>query len=362
MRAIDAGILVCGECHQLNRADGNEHPRCSRCGAKLHPRRPNSIARTWALLISAMILYVPANLLPIMTVNMLGKGSPATIMGGVVTLIQADMFPIALVVFVASIVVPTFKLVGIALLLYSVQRHQPMSARQRIMMYRFIEWVGRWSMLDIFVIAILVALVNFGNLASIEANLGAAAFASVVVLTMLAAVTFDPGLSGTTPIWTTRMSDLPSPKKHKTSNWSAIWVLPLVALAIGAWLGWRAYDQAGVLIQVRFESSDGIQAKKTEVLYKGIAVGKVVALDVSEDIKGVVATIEMDKEARQYLSKGTRFWLVKPRVSLAGVTGLETLVSGVYIAVDPVKGEKEERNFTALKQPPPFPTGCPACT
>ncbi len=142
MRAIDAGILVCGECHQLNRADGNEHPRCSRCGAKLHPRRPNSIARTWALLISAMILYVPANLLPIMTVNMLGKGSSATIMGGVVTLIQADMFPIALVVFVASIVVPTFKLVGIALLLYSVQRHQPMSARQRIMMYRFIE-MGR---------------------------------------------------------------------------------------------------------------------------------------------------------------------------------------------------------------------------
>ncbi|MCU9021147.1 paraquat-inducible protein A [Pseudomonas aeruginosa] len=194
MRAIDAGILVCGECHQLNRADGNEHPRCSRCGAKLHPRRPSSIARTWALLISAMILYVPANLLPIMTVNMLGKGSPATIMGGVVTLIQADMFPIALVVFVASIVVPTFKLAGIALLLYSVQRHQPMSARQRIMMYRFIEWVGRWSMLDIFVIAILVALVNFGNLASIEANLGAAAFASVVVLTMLAAVTFDPRL------------------------------------------------------------------------------------------------------------------------------------------------------------------------
>ncbi|MFU7069223.1 paraquat-inducible protein A, partial [Pseudomonas aeruginosa] len=107
MRAIDAGILVCDECHQLNRIGEEQVPRCSRCGAKLHPRRPNSIARTWALLISAMILYVPANLLPIMTVNMLGKGSPATIMGGVVTLIQADMFPIALVVFVASIVVPT---------------------------------------------------------------------------------------------------------------------------------------------------------------------------------------------------------------------------------------------------------------
>jgi len=95
---------------------------------------------------------------------------------------------------VASILVPTFKLVGIALLLYSVQRHQPLSARQRILMFRFIEWIGRWSMLDIFVIAILVALVSFGNLASIEAGAGALAFSGVVVLTMLAAITFDPRL------------------------------------------------------------------------------------------------------------------------------------------------------------------------
>ncbi|MCP8467869.1 paraquat-inducible protein A [Pseudomonas sp. ZM23] len=194
MRAIDAGILVCGECHQLNRRVVDDETVCTRCGAVVHDRRPNSIVRTWALLITAAILYIPANLLPIMTVNFLGSGMPATIMEGVVELINADMVPVAAVVFVASILVPTFKLVGIALLLYSVQRHQPLSARQRIMMYRFIEWIGRWSMLDIFVIAILVTLVNFGNLASIEANLGAAAFATVVVLTMLAAVTFDPRL------------------------------------------------------------------------------------------------------------------------------------------------------------------------
>ncbi|WP_193791194.1 MlaD family protein, partial [Pseudomonas sp. BIOMIG1BDMA] len=131
------------------------------------------------------------------------------------------------------------------------------------------------------------------------------------------------------------MSDLPAPKKHQTSNWSAIWILPLLALVIGAWLAWRAYDEAGPVIQVRFESGDGIQAKKTEVLYKGISVGKVVDLSVSEDIKGVIASIELTKESREYLNNDTRFWLVKPRVSLAGVTGLETLVSGVYIAVDP---------------------------
>ncbi|MBV2133365.1 paraquat-inducible protein A [Pseudomonas sp. MAP12] len=194
MRAIDAGILVCDECHQLNRQRHDTPQRCRRCGASLHARRPHSIVRTWALLLTAALLYIPANLLPIMTVNLFGQGSPATIMEGVLELIHADMLPIALVVFVASILVPTFKLVGIALLLYSVQRHQLLSPRQRIAMFRFIEWIGRWSMLDIFVIAILVALVSFGNLASIEAGAGAMAFAAVVVLTMLAALTFDPRL------------------------------------------------------------------------------------------------------------------------------------------------------------------------
>ena len=203
MRAIDAGILICGECHELNRQDPEtDEQTCTRCGALVHARRPDSLMRTWALLLTSAILYIPANLLPIMTINSLGQGSPSTIMAGVIELVQHGMIPIAAVVFVASILVPTFKLVGIALLLFSVQRHQPLSARQRIIMYRFIEFIGRWSRLDIFVIAILVAVVNFGRIASIEANLGAVAFASVVVLTMLAAVTFDPRL-----IWDNTESD-----------------------------------------------------------------------------------------------------------------------------------------------------------
>jgi len=203
MRAIDAGILICLECHELNRQEDSQAvQRCTRCGAKVYPRRPASILRTWAFLLTAAVLYLPANLLPIMTVNTLGKGSPDTIMSGVITLAQHGMYPIAAVVFIASILVPTFKLIGLALLLYSVQRRQPLSARQRIWMYRFIEFIGRWSMLDIFVIAILVAVVNFGQLASVSANAGAIAFASVVILTMLAAVTFDPRL-----IWDNTESD-----------------------------------------------------------------------------------------------------------------------------------------------------------
>jgi paraquat-inducible protein A len=203
MRAIDAGLLVCHECHKLNKQEPDSRRQfCSRCGGVIHARRPDSLVRTWALLLTAAILYIPANLLPIMTVNSLGKGQSDTIMSGIVELANLGMLPIAAVVFIASILVPIFKMVGISLLLYSVQRHQPMSVRQRIVMYRFIEWIGRWSMLDIFVIAILVAVVRFGSLASIEPGLGAMAFASVVILTMLAALTFDPRL-----IWDNTESD-----------------------------------------------------------------------------------------------------------------------------------------------------------
>nr|WP_314483197.1 paraquat-inducible protein A [uncultured Pseudomonas sp.] len=203
MRAIDAGIVVCNECHELNRQAADDAAQtCSRCGARVHARRPNSIMRTWALLIAASILYIPANVLPIMTVSSFGQGTPDTIMSGVISLLKHGMVPIAAVVFTASILVPTFKLIGIGLLLFSVQRRQPLSARQRIWMYRFIEFIGRWSMLDIFVIAILVAVVNFGRIANVEANLGAVAFATVVILTMLAALTFDPRL-----IWDNTESD-----------------------------------------------------------------------------------------------------------------------------------------------------------
>lgn len=122
MRAIDAGILVCTECHELNKQEADvDEQSCTRCGAQVHARRPNSLTRTWALLITAAIIYIPANILPIMTVSSLGQGEPSTIMSGVIELVQHGMIPIASVVFIASILVPTFKLVGIALLLFSVQ-------------------------------------------------------------------------------------------------------------------------------------------------------------------------------------------------------------------------------------------------
>lgn len=151
------------------------------------------------------------------------------------------------------------------------------------------------------------------------------------------------------------MNDLPLAKAHPASNWSAIWVLPLIALLIGGWLGWRAYSEAGVEIQVLFATGEGLQAGKTEVIYKGMSVGKVTALELDDsgDQRGVLATLEMDKRTEDHLLSNTRFWLVKPSVSLAGITGLETLVSGNYIAVSPGNGEST-RKFSALNEPPPL--------
>ncbi|WP_095079650.1 PqiB family protein [Pseudomonas sp. Irchel s3h17] len=151
------------------------------------------------------------------------------------------------------------------------------------------------------------------------------------------------------------MTDLPKAKTRPASNWSAIWVLPLIALVIGGWLGWRAYNETGIEVQVRFESGEGIQANKTEVVYKGMSIGKVksLTLDDAGKSRGVIATIEMNKDVGQYLKTSTRFWLVKPSVTMAGITGLETLVSGNYVAISPGEGESARR-FKALAEEPPL--------
>ncbi|WP_397379915.1 MlaD family protein [Pseudomonas sp.] len=156
------------------------------------------------------------------------------------------------------------------------------------------------------------------------------------------------------------MNDVPLAKTRPASNWSAIWVLPLIALLIGGWLGWRAYNEAGIEIQVTFETGEGLQAGKTEVIYKGMPIGKLTALELdnTEDQSRVRATVEMDKRVEGHLLSNTRFWLVKPSVSLAGITGLETLVSGNYIAVSPGDGDST-RKFTALNQPPPMADSVP---
>jgi len=195
--ASRAGLMGCHGCGLMLRrrhAQAGQSLRCPRCAAPVHDRKPESFQRTAALVFTAAVLYVPANLFPIMTVISFGKGRADTILSGVVHLAHSGMLSLALLVFFASVLVPVLKLVGISFLLWSIHRRWRWRPRDRTLLYRIIESVGRWSMIDIFMTSILVALVKLGNVATIETGLGATCFASVVVLTMFASMSFDPRL------------------------------------------------------------------------------------------------------------------------------------------------------------------------
>jgi paraquat-inducible protein A len=183
---------VCGLVSKTTSTGGTDY--CPRCSARLHFRKPDSVARTWALLIAAAIMYLPANLLPMMETSSLFGSEEDTIFSGVIYLWSSGSWDLAIVVFIASIMVPLLKLISLTLLLVSVQRRSVWQPVQRTRLCRMIELVGRWSMLDIYVVTILAALVQVGSLATIKAGPAAVAFGAVVVLTMFAARQFDPRL------------------------------------------------------------------------------------------------------------------------------------------------------------------------
>lgn len=192
--AAEQGLAGCPTCGLVNALDAHGYERCRRCGETLHARRPRSLQRTWALLAAATAMYLPANIFPIMITTHLGEANPSTIIGGVVQLWQMGSYPVATVIFVASILVPVGKLLALGWLCIAVRRSPGHHRTTRTRLYRLTEFIGRWSMVDVFVVAILVALIRAGALMSITPGPAALAFASVVVLTMLAAITFDPRL------------------------------------------------------------------------------------------------------------------------------------------------------------------------
>lgn len=201
--AQEHGFVACHACGLLVRiahpgaqaSEHRAHAHCPRCASPLHgTRKHDSLARTWALLLAAAILAIPANVYPVMTVVRFGQGEPSTILGGVVHLIAEGMLGLAFIVFFASIVVPGLKIALLVYLLISVQRRSPWRPRDRTRLYRITEVVGAWSMVDIFLVGILAALVNLDALATITPDVGATFFAGVVVFTMFAAHSFDPRL------------------------------------------------------------------------------------------------------------------------------------------------------------------------
>ena len=186
-------LLLCETCGLVAPAMTG-HSACPRCGARRHWRKPESVTRAWALVITALVLYVPANVFPVMTVISFGKGEADTILSGVKSLFLAGMWPLALLVFFASITVPVLKIAGLMFLLITTRRGSRWRLRDRTLLYRIVETVGRWSMIDIFMLSILAGLVQLGSIATIQPGVGAVSFAAVVVITMFAAAAFDPRL------------------------------------------------------------------------------------------------------------------------------------------------------------------------
>lgn len=188
--AAARGLAACHVCGKVAPVDSGS---CPRCGAGLHLRKPKSLQRTMALTLAACVLYVPANLLPVMTVESLTDGAEASsIIEGVVTFWTTGAYPVAVIIFIASIVIPILKILSILSLCMAARSNRRPIGATRI--YRLTEIVGRWSMVDVFVVAILVSVVQLGTLMSIKPGPAALAFCSVVVLTMLAAHTFDQRL------------------------------------------------------------------------------------------------------------------------------------------------------------------------
>jgi len=193
--AAGLGLCSCHVCGLVSRVGGETAGvRCPRCATRLHTRKPHGVEQCWALLITAYILYLPANLMTIMETGSLISYRKDTILSGVVHLWRNGSMGIAVIVFIASILVPLFKLLTLTWLLISVQKRSTRHPAERTRLYRLIELVGRWSMLDIYVVTLLAALVQMQSLATVKAGPGAIAFGAVVVLTMFAAMRFDPRL------------------------------------------------------------------------------------------------------------------------------------------------------------------------
>ena len=189
--ATARGLACCHVCLKLSPSAAHS---CALCGASLHVRLPDSRQRTLALTITAALLYIPANVMPIMTTVQLGNATESTIVGGILLLIQHGSYPVAAVIFVASVIVPIAKLLSLAWLSWSISGTHGVAHRQRTRLYRMTEMIGKWSMTDVFVVSVLVALIQLGGLLAIRPGPAALAFGAMVIVTMLAAESFDPRL------------------------------------------------------------------------------------------------------------------------------------------------------------------------
>ena len=369
LTAARAGIVACETCGLLSRPSRpGEAATCPRCGKTAAFRRRESIQDTWAYILAAAICYVPANLLPVMTTRTIRYDEPNTVIGGVLYFYNTGSWELALIVLVASVVIPLGKLASLAYLLVSVQRGSTARSAERTRLFRMLKIIGRWSMLDVFVVAFVVALIQFQPLMSVVPGPGVLFFAAVVILTIFAADSFDPRL-----IWDageTRggkmaedpdLSNIPAaetaPKRR--ARLSVVWIVPILAALVGIGIAVRQQLNEGPTIRIYFRSAEGVEADKTTVKFKEVEIGKVKSVTLSKDYSRILVTAKIEKSAEKLITEDARFWIVKPRVTLSGISGIGTLFSGNYIRLEPGKSDRPARVFSGLEKPPTVPSDVP---
>lgn len=191
--AVSMGLASCPRCQKIHPMQ-YEKQQCSRCHHWFYYRKPHSLQNTIAWTIVALVLFIPANIYPMMTLNVFGKTEASTILQGISTFIQTGHYPIALIIFIASFIIPLGKIVGLFFLVYHVKHHSNVSLKKQSYLFQIVESIGPWSMLDVFVVVVMASVVNLGFISNIEVSLGATYFALMVIATLMATHSFDSRL------------------------------------------------------------------------------------------------------------------------------------------------------------------------
>ena len=372
----------CGRIHDVSGGAGDLC--CSRCatalGSGADEQRDNGLSV--ALALSALCLYIPAATLPFLRISRLGMSSESSLLTGIFSLLKDGHLFVGSVVLLFSILLPLVKL---GLILVLGLRHGWLETHHRQMTYRLVEHLGRWGMLDVLLVAVIIAFIKLGSVVSFSAGIGLPLFASFVVLSLLAGVTFNPHLlwsagdepasaapTPSPPITppavvngpsapppspassSSSVGEFPKPVPHPSrgkSRWW-IWILPLLTLAGVVGVSWRFLGDRGRVIELSFADGRGLAAGN-ELRHLGVPAGQVEELRLDPARAGVLLRVRLTPEAERLVRRGTRFWIVRPQFDVTGANGLDTVVGPKYLAMrpGPLDAPPESR-FVGLEEPP----------
>lgn len=373
-------LKSCHCCGLIQQAPAASRAFCARCEtaldswlAKFGGNRPAA-----ALSLTGLVLYVPAMLLPFLRIEQLGQVHESSLLVGVHTLFLEGHRLVGAIVLLFSVVLPLFKL---GALLFLSQRRWQLGHRHRALTYRIVEQLGRWGMLDVLLVAVMVAFIKLGGLVDFGAGLGLVVFALFVLVSLCASALFDPHClwdeqlnfaasspasmpgkpspdapdkavdsTDAKPQFPTAKTPGPPPKASWSPHW--VWLLPGTALLLVLGVAWNALENRGREIEISFTDGHGIE-KKDELRYHGIVVGEVENVALTDDLEGVAVAIRLTREADHLAREGSRFWIVRPQAGFTGVSGLETVVGSKYIAVQPGPADASPiSEFVGLEEPP----------